>query len=231
MLELLNINQVFKNGKQPAIHALSDVSIKIDDGEFVAVVGTSGAGKSTLLSIMALLKKPTSGQLVINGVESSDLAEIELAKLRNKHIGMVFQEFMLIEELSVLDNVVLPLAIGGGKGATSRRAAADMVARVGLSHHLHQKAALLSGGERQRVAIARALINNAEIILADEPTGNLDSENTQAILKILTNINNRGKTIIIVTHDMDVAKCCKRIITLSDGKVASDERISDGANK
>jgi macrolide transport system ATP-binding/permease protein len=227
MIELRQISKTYKMGKV-AVPALNDVSLGIGIGEFVAIMGPSGSGKSTLLNILGCLDVSTSGQYLLNGTNVSGLSDSQLAEIRNERIGFVFQTFNLLPRLTALGNVELPLIYSGGKNMR-RHKAIDALDAVSLgdraSHHPNE----LSGGERQRVAIARALANEPAIILADEPTGNLDSRSGEEIMSILAGLHRQGITVIVVTHDESVASYAQRIIRLKDGKVVEDKKIRDQA--
>lgn len=204
------------------INALSGVSINIYKNEYVALMGPSGSGKSTLMNILGCLDVPTSGNYILNGTEVSKMSDNELAAVRNKEIGFVFQTFNLLPRLSALENVALPL-VYNGSGKTKREAKAlEVLTAVGLGNRAHHKPNELSGGQRQRVAVARALVNDPSIILADEPTGNLDSKTSYEIMALFENIHQQGNTVIVVTHEPDIAQHAHRIIRLKDGKIESD---------
>jgi len=215
--------KTFKLGDQ-VIHALDDVSLEVDKGEMVAVTGTSGSGKTTLMNIIGCLDRPDSGRYFLTGSDVSKLHKDALAEIRNKKIGFVFQSFSLIPRTSALENVELPLLYAGNHKA--KEAAIDALESVGLGDRMHHDPNQLSGGERQRVAIARALVTKPSILLADEPTGNLDSRTSEEILNIFDSLNREGLTIIVVTHDPDVALRCKRIIVMKDGAIIDDRRTS-----
>jgi len=204
------------------ITAVKDASIEIKKGEFVALVGKSGSGKSTLMHIIGLLETPTSGQVFLNGIETSSLKEKQLAKIRNKQIGFVFQAFNLLQRTTALDNVILPLKYSDVPKSEWDKRAREMLKLVDLESRILNKSNELSGGQKQRVAIARALINDPAIILADEPTGNLDSKTGDEIVKLFHKLNDQGKTIIIVTHDDDLAQIAKRKIVIRDGEIVND---------
>lgn len=206
------------------IMALKSVSINIDKGEYVAFMGPSGSGKSTLMNIIGCLDTPTSGSYILNKNDVSDLTENELAEIRNKEIGFVFQTFNLLPRASALENVALPLVYAGLSSSERQESAMDALAGVGLEDRAHHKPNELSGGQRQRVAIARALVNNPSIILADEPTGNLDSKTSYSIMDLFQELHDQGNTIIMVTHEEDIAEYSHRIIRLRDGLIESDER-------
>ncbi len=205
------------------IRALKSISIEINRGEYVAFMGPSGSGKSTLMNIIGCLDTPTAGKYVLNGHDVSDLTENELAEIRNKEIGFVFQTFNLLPRASALENVSLPLVYAGlGKEDRDEKALATLDG-VGLGDRAYHKPNELSGGQRQRVAIARALVNDPSIILADEPTGNLDSKTSYSIMDLFAELHNKGNTIIMVTHEEDIAEYAHRIIRLRDGLIESDE--------
>lgn len=204
---------------QDKIKALCNVSIDIVKGEFVAIVGKSGSGKSTLMHIIGLLDTPTSGEVILNGTNTKGMKEKQLAQVRNNEIGFVFQSFNLLQRTTALDNVILPLKYSTVPAKLWEPKALEMLKLVGLENRINNKSNELSGGQKQRVAIARALVNDPAIVLADEPTGNLDSKNGEAIIKLFLELNARGKTIVLVTHDDDLAKIAPRRITLKDGEV------------
>jgi putative ABC transport system ATP-binding protein len=199
------------------VHALDGISLQIDEGEMVAIRGPSGSGKSTLMNILGCLDRPDSGQYVLAGEDVSTLGDDELAEVRNRRIGFVFQSFNLLPRMTALENVELPIQYAGGHEARHR--ALHALDIVGLSERTHHEPSQLSGGQRQRVAIARALVNDPAIILADEPTGALDTRTGEEVLGILTELNQQGRTVIIVTHDLKVAKHCAREIYLMDGNI------------
>lgn len=206
--------------------AVDNVTLKIDKGEFVAIIGPSGSGKSTLMHIIGCLDKPTSGQYYLNNKQLIQFSENELAKIRNEQIGFVFQSFNLLPRTSAQNNVELPLVYAKVGAKERGQRAQDLLRKLGLGEKLLSTPAKLSGGQQQRVAIARALINNPLILLADEPTGNLDTKASFEIMDILKNLNHEGITIIIITHESDIAKKAKRIIAMRDGKIVSDKKIS-----
>jgi putative ABC transport system ATP-binding protein len=221
VIQTNGISRIYKMGSE-VIHALQSISIFIDRGEYVAFMGPSGSGKSTLMNIIGCLDSPSGGQYVLNGRDVSDLSENELAEIRNKEIGFVFQTFNLLPRATSLENVALPLIYAGiGKSEREERAH-QTLASVGLGDRSGHKPNELSGGQRQRVAIARALVNNPSIILADEPTGNLDSKTSHDIMDLFQDLHNRGNTIIMVTHEDDIAHCAHRIVRLRDGLIESD---------
>lgn len=204
------------------IAALKDVSISIEKTEYVALMGPSGSGKSTLMNILGCLDTPTSGTYRLNNIEVSEMSDDELAHVRNKEIGFVFQTFNLLPRLTALENVALPLVYAGWSSSDRRKRAEEVMALVSLADRMHHKPNELSGGQRQRVAIARALINNPSIILADEPTGNLDTKTSYEIMDIFQRINENGNTVILVTHEEDIARHARRVFRLRDGLIESD---------
>ncbi|MBD3627891.1 MAG: ABC transporter ATP-binding protein [Cyclobacterium sp.] len=222
MIKTKEIRKIYRMGSEE-VHALESVSIKVDRGEYVAFMGPSGSGKSTLMNIIGCLDTPTSGQYILNSKDVSDMSENELAEIRNKEIGFVFQTFNLLPRATCLDNVALPL-IYAGYNKTEREEKAFLALKsVGLDDRIHHKPNELSGGQRQRVAIARALVNDPSIILADEPTGNLDSKTSYDIMDLFHELHQKGNTIIMVTHEDDIAHYAHRVIRLRDGLVESDE--------
>lgn len=221
VIEVKNIAREYKVGTQ-LVRALKDVSLDISRGEYVALMGPSGSGKSTLMNTLGCLDTPTSGSYTLNGQEVEKLIDNELAEIRNKEIGFVFQTFNLMPRYSALENVALPL-IYAGKTKAERNAKAEWaLEQVGLQDRMDHKPNELSGGQRQRVAVARALVNDPSIILADEPTGNLDSKTSYEIMNLFQDIHDRGNTIILVTHEEDIADYAKRVVRLRDGLVESD---------
>ncbi len=223
MIELDNITKIYRMGKVE-VPALRGITLNIRSGEMVALIGASGSGKSTLMNIIGLLDQPTVGSYRLEGVDVSRLNDNQLAELRNKKIGFVFQTFNLLPRTSAAANVELPLVYGGG--SHKRERTMEALERVGLTARAKHKPTELSGGEQQRVAIARALVNNPSLILADEPTGNLDSTSTSEIIAIFKQLNRDGITVVMVTHEPDLAAKTQRIIRLMDGKIISDEKVN-----
>jgi len=222
MIETSEISRMYQMGTE-TVHALQSITISIERGEYVAFMGPSGSGKSTLMNIIGCLDTPTSGTYVLNNQDVSHLTENELAEIRNKEIGFVFQTFNLLPRASSLDNVALPLIYAGFGKYDREERAMDVLDSVGLADRGHHKPNELSGGQRQRVAIARALVNHPSIILADEPTGNLDSKTSYDIMDLFQKLHDAGNTIIMVTHEDDISHYAHRIIKLRDGYVESDE--------
>jgi putative ABC transport system ATP-binding protein len=210
---------------QIKVRALRRVSLRIERGDFVAIMGSSGSGKSTLMNILGCLDIPTSGSYLIDGVDVSSLDEDDLSDLRSRKIGFVFQSFNLVARTSAIANVELPLAYAGLDRATRRQRAAEALGAVGMANRLQHQSSELSGGQQQRVAVARAIVTNPTLILADEPTGNLDSHSTEDVLRIFARLNEQGRTVVLITHEPDVAEQAKRVVSLSDGEVVEDRRI------
>lgn len=217
MIELENITKVYKMGETEVV-ALNGVDLRIEQGEMISIIGSSGSGKSTLMNIMGCLDKPTSGQYRLEEIEVSKLSDNKLAEIRNKKIGFVFQSFNLLPRTTALANVELPLIYGGA--GNRRQRVLQALESVGLAHRSHHKPSELAGGEQQRVAIARALINNPALILADEPTGNLDTQTSREIMLIFQKLNEQGMTIVLVTHERDITAYTQRTIEMRDGKIA-----------
>ena len=223
IIETRNIKRVYKMGDN-IVNALQDVTISIEKGEYVAFMGPSGSGKSTLMNIIGCLDTPTSGTYILNNHVVSEMTENQLAEVRNKEIGFVFQTFNLLPRASALENVALPLVYGGVSKKTRMDKARHMLDLVNLSDRAHHRPNELSGGQSQRVAIARALVNDPALILADEPTGNLDTKTSYEIMHIFSDIHNRGNTVVLVTHEEDIANHAHRIIRLRDGVIESDRK-------
>ena len=208
------------------VHALRDVSLEIQRGEYVAIMGPSGSGKSTMMNLIGCLDTATSGRYELNGIGVSDMDDNQLAEIRNREIGFVFQTFNLLARSNALHNVELPLIYAGVPAEERRQIALDALTQVGLADRIHHKPNELSGGQRQRVAVARALVNKPSILLADEPTGNLDSKTGAEIMALFEELSRKGNTIIVVTHEEDIARQSRRIIRLRDGLIASDETMT-----
>ena len=225
VIDLKNIVKTYDMGGAEEVHALRGVSLAIGRNEYVAIMGPSGSGKSTLMNIIGCLDTPTSGLYLFNDVNVSEMNDNDLAKIRNKEIGFVFQTFNLLPRSDALHNVELPLIYGGVSSAERRRRAQETLAHVQLGDRAHHKPNELSGGQRQRVAIARALVTRPSIILADEPTGNLDSRTGEEIMMLFEELHRTGNTIILVTHEADIAEHAHRTIRLRDGMIESDEPV------
>jgi putative ABC transport system ATP-binding protein len=225
MLELENVTKVYKAG-QTEVPALRGISCRIESGEMVSIIGPSGSGKSTLMNIIGCLDKPTSGQYRLDGTEVSELNDNQLAEIRNKKIGFVFQSFNLLSRTTALSNVELPLIYAGA--SNRRQRALQVLDSVGLAHRVTHRPSELAGGEQQRVAIARALVTNPSLILADEPTGNLDTRTSQEIMAILEKLHQQGMTIVLVTHEPDIAAYTERTIKLRDGQIEGSVRRGSG---
>lgn len=226
VLEAIHISKTYTLGEDMIVRALDDVSLKIEQGEMIAIIGQSGSGKSTLMHSIGLLDLSDTGEIIVNGTRVVDMDENELARIRNKEIGFVFQSFNLLSRTTALENVELPLIYAGIAAEERKRRAVEALTRVGLGDRLSHTPNQLSGGQQQRVAIARALIAEPSIILADEPTGNLDSRSGIEIMAFLQRLNKAGATIVLVTHDQIIAHHATRIVTLSDGKIISDEQVA-----
>lgn len=223
LIQIQHLTKVYQVGES-VVNALDDVSMSVEEHEFVAIVGPSGSGKSTLMNIVGCLDLATSGTYELNGQEIGDYDDNELSEFRNKTVGFVFQKFNLLTKLSALENVELPLVYQGIPSQERRERAVEALRRVGLENRMDHRPTELSGGQQQRVAIARALVTKPPVILADEPTGNLDSKTGHEILGILQELNEKGNTIVLITHDMNVAGKAKRIIHIMDGRIVSDGR-------
>lgn len=226
VISLKNIARSFQIGNE-TIRALKSISIEIAKNEYVALMGPSGSGKSTLMNLLGCLDTPTSGQYILNGTDVSKLSDNELAEIRNKEIGFVFQTFNLLPKSTALENVTLPLIYAGKSKADRLLRATEVLDQVGLGNRIKHKPNELSGGQRQRVAVARALVNHPAIILADEPTGNLDSKTSIEIMGLFQEIHEAGNTIIVVTHEEDIARYAHRIVRLKDGLVESDMKNAE----
>ena len=225
VVQLRGITKMYRMGKDNVVNALRGVDLDMHEGEFVAIMGPSGSGKSTLMNVLGCLDVSDSGEYILAGENVGKLSDDQLAAIRNKHVGFVFQTFNLLPRLNAIENVELPLIYGGDRKDRRERAIAALEA-VGLGDRVHHRPTELSGGQQQRVAIARALLNDPAMILADEPTGNLDSRSSAEILAIFQRLNLSGKTVVMVTHESDVAEHCKRIVRMRDGVVARDDSVS-----
>lgn len=221
LISLDHVSKTYRLGDQ-VLHALDDVSLEIHQGEFIAIVGASGSGKSTFLNMASILDKPSTGKIRIKGQDVTKLSEPERAHLRNKEIGFIFQQFNLLPKTSAIENVALPLVYAGVSEKERHDRAKEVLEKVSLGDRLNNTPAQLSGGQQQRVAIARALVNNPSVIFADEPTGNLDTKSGGEIEDMLVALNAEGRTIVMVTHDAELATIATRLVTMQDGKVVSD---------
>lgn len=227
LIEVEKISKVYKTDLVETV-ALSEVSFEIDGGEYVAIMGPSGSGKSTLMHIIGALDLPTSGEYILNGEKVGKMDDDELAEIRNRQIGFIFQFFNLLPRTNCVRNVMLPMVYGGIEERAREKRAIELLRSVGLDDHLHHLSNQLSGGQQQRVAIARALTMNPAILLADEPTGNIASAQAEEVMAIFQKLNDEGHTIVMITHEPDIAKYTKRIIVLKDGKIASDKFQKQG---
>lgn len=221
MIDIKNMSKLYELGGQ-TIYALDKLSLKINAKEFVAIVGPSGSGKSTLMNMIGCLDGATEGEYILDGTNVNDSDDDYLAKIRNTKIGFVFQKYNLLPKLTAIENVELPLIYMGLGSRERRKLATESLAKVGLENRLNSKPSELSGGQQQRVSIARALVTNPPVILADEPTGALDSKTGREVLGIFSTLHEQGNTIVLITHDMDVAKRARRIVNIQDGKIVSD---------
>jgi putative ABC transport system ATP-binding protein len=223
VIELTDVTKVYQTG-DVALRALDGVTMRVEEGEFIAVMGSSGSGKSTLMNIVGCLDRPTSGSFVLAGRHASGMSRGELARVRNRVLGFVFQQFNLLSRTSALENVELPLEYGGIGARQRHKRATEALGRVGLAHRLHHHPNQLSGGQQQRVAIARAIVNDPKVILADEPTGALDSRTSVDVMAIFQGLWRSGITVVLVTHEADVAEFASRVVQMKDGRVVSDTR-------
>ena len=221
LIDIQNIYKIYNPGENE-VRALDGVSLTVEHGEFLAIVGQSGSGKSTLMNMLGLLDIPTSGTYILDGVDVKDMTDDELSEIRNKEIGFIFQGFNLIPSLTAVENVELPLVYRGMKKEERNKLALEALGRVGLSHRLDHLPKQMSGGQQQRVAIARAVAARPPIILADEPTGNLDSHSGVEVMKILHELHEEGRTVILITHDNDIANEAERVIRITDGQIVAD---------
>ncbi len=223
LIDIRDMYKIYEMGSEQ-VHALDGVSLKIDEREFVAIVGASGSGKSTLMNMIGCLDTPTSGMYLLDGEDISKFSDRRLAKVRNQKIGFIFQQFNLLKKMTAFENVERPAKYAGIKKLERRDRTLDAIQKVGLTDRMKHKPAALSGGQQQRVAIARALINKPPVILADEPTGNLDSRSSKEIMTMMRELHAAGNTIILITHDNGIAEQADRVIQLFDGKIVSDVR-------
>jgi putative ABC transport system ATP-binding protein len=228
IIEIKDLTRFYKMG-ETIVKALNGVTLDVSENEYIAIMGPSGSGKSTLMNMIGCLDTPTSGEYILNGNRVSELDDSELAQVRNREIGFVFQTFNLLPRTDCLSNVELPLIYSGVKNAERKRRAVETLERVGLGDRVDHKPNELSGGQRQRVAIARALVNNPSILLADEPTGNLDSKTGEEIMQLFEELYRAGNTIILVTHENEIAEHARRIVRLRDGLIESDEKVENPA--
>lgn len=229
LIDARNISKIYNEDSEAEVKALDDVSLTVEEGEFIAVLGQSGSGKSTLMNILGCLDIPTYGSYLLNGEAVNEMKPSMLSRIRSREIGFVFQGFNLIPALTAFENVELPLIYQGTPQKERRERTALALDEVGLFERMHHKPSEMSGGQQQRVAIARAIVTNPPIIMADEPTGNLDSKSGSEIMRKLMELNNEGNTVLLITHDQKLAHMAKRIITLQDGKIISDVLL--GANR
>ncbi|ORO75341.1 ABC transporter ATP-binding protein [Streptococcus oralis] len=227
LISLKNICRSYRNGEQE-LQVLKNINLEIGEGEFVAIMGPSGSGKSTLMNTIGMLDTPTSGEYYLEGQEVARLGEKQLAQVRNQQIGFVFQQFFLLSKMDAVQNVELPLIYAGAPAAQRRKLAEEYLSKVELTDRIHHLPSELSGGQKQRVAIARALVNDPSIILADEPTGALDTKTGSQIMELLVELNEEGKTIIMVTHEPEIAAYAKRQIVIRDGVISSDSARLEG---
>ena len=222
LIDIKNVYKIYNEGLDSEVRALNGVTLQIDRREFVAIIGASGSGKSTLMNVIGCLDVPTYGEYSLDGEEITEMTDHELSRIRNREIGFIFQGFNLIEDLTAIENVELPIIYRGTKPSERRELAESALEKVGLSQRMQHHPKEMSGGQQQRVAIARALASKPPIILADEPTGNLDSHSGEDVMQILTGLYKEGRTVIIITHDPGIAARAKRVVKISDGQVIDD---------
>ena len=222
VIELRAVSRHYAVGQDIVVRALDGVSVRIERGEYVAIMGSSGSGKTTLMNIVGCLDAPTAGSYLLDGVDVRDIGEDDLSDLRNRKIGFVFQSYNLVPRTTAVANVEMPLAYAGWSRAERRAKAAAALEAVGMASRLHHSPSELSGGQQQRVAVARAIVTDPALVLADEPTGNLDSHSTHAVLDIFGRLNAAGRTVVLITHEADVAERARRVIRLADGRVVED---------
>lgn len=227
IIDARNIVKVYQNGSEE-LKLLDNISLTVQENDFVAILGPSGSGKTTLLNILGCLDLPTSGQYFLDGIDVLKARDNQLAEIRNKKVGFVFQQFNLLPRLTVLQNVILPLLYRGMNEDEAVASAKEKLKQLGLDHRLDHRPSQLSGGEQQRVAIARAIIGNPRLILADEPTGNLDSKSRENVMEIFQELNGQGNTIVMITHDPEVAERAKKVLYIRDGKILESDRKSGG---
>jgi putative ABC transport system ATP-binding protein len=226
ILETRAVTRTFSSGGEP-VHSLRGVDLRVKPGELVAIMGASGSGKSTLLHILAGLDRPTSGEVWLQGTRLDDRSETALAVSRRRHVGVVFQSFNLVSNLTVADNIELPALLAGASAGDARRRRQELLDRLGITEKAKQAPARLSGGQQQRVALARALVNKPTVLLADEPTGNLDTATTRDVLALLCECNAEGQAIVLVTHDSRVASIASRVLTMTDGLISNETQLAE----
>jgi putative ABC transport system ATP-binding protein len=229
VIDIRRVSRVYRPGEDVVVRALDDVTLRIADGEHVAIMGSSGSGKSTLMNIIGCLDSPTAGVYRLDGMDVRHIAQDDLSDLRNRKIGFVFQSFNLVPRTSALSNVELPLAYAGLGRAERRRRAVEALRAVGMGDRMDHHPSELSGGQQQRVAVARAIVCNPSLILADEPTGNLDSHSTGDVLQILDDLNDEGRTVVVITHEPEVADRARRVVRLGDGRILEDRMTAQAA--